>query len=451
MLFVLDHAGRAPTAALLVSLSGFLVVAAGASGGCSDGAGDPSSGVDAAVDGAEVPDTGGPGDAGTDLVIVAADPADQPLGGLEGEALDRFFRGDGIFDLAFRRPDGLGPLYIRTSCAACHAGGGRGPGTVQKFQVLDALTMAPLKDAPEMALGPTERPYAVAGATRPLLAPASLLPGHTLVTSRRAGPTVMGRGYMEAVLDSEIERVAAEQAARGDGIHGRINRVTYHSHDVPGVAVSHTLGETGVIGRFGLKARVATLDDFAADAFQGDMGLTSPLRPDELANPEGLHDDDKPGPDMAAQTVTTVAAYVRTIEIPPRSAARANLAGREAFTQAQCSVCHVPTLKTRPDFPVKQLANIDAPVFTDMLLHDMGADLADFLTDESAGPRDWRTSPLMALRFQRAYLHDGRALTIEEAILKHAGPGSEANGSVEKFRALDAPARAALLSFVQGL
>jgi CxxC motif-containing protein (DUF1111 family) len=432
---------------IALAMAGSCVVAA-----CDDGA---SAAANSSLADAGVPDATAAPDAApdqtTDLVIVAEDPADQPLAGLGPDAIDRFVHGDGLFDTAFRGPDGLGPLYIRTSCAACHEKGGRGPGAVQKFQVLDATTMAPLKDAPEMALGPTERPYAVAGATRPLLAPTTLLPGHKLVESRRSGPTVMGRGYMEAVLDSEIERVAAEQAGRSDGIHGRINRVTYHSQPIAGVAVPHTLGETGVIGRFGLKARVATLDDFAADAFQGDMGLTSPMRPDELGNPDGLHDDAKAGIDMTGDIVTTVASYVRTIAIPPRGAAVANVAGQAAFEQAQCSVCHVPSLKTRADFPVAQLANIDAPIYSDLLLHDMGDDLADYLTDESAGPRDWRTAPLMALRFQRAYLHDGRARTIAEAIAKHAGPGSEANASVDKFNALAPDARAALLAFVQGL
>ena len=157
------------------------------------------------------------------------------------------------------------------------------------------------------------------------------------------------------------------------------------------------------------------------------------------------------GPDMTAETVLTVAAYVRTIAIPPRGAALANKAGQAAFEQAQCSVCHVPTLKTRADFPVAALANIDAPIYTDLLLHDMGDDLADYLTDETAGPREWRTPPRMALRFQRAYLHDGRARTDEEAIIKHTGPGSQANGTIEKFNGLSAEARAALLSFVQAL
>src|SRR5205814_10518405 len=123
---------------------------------------------------------------------------------------------DKLFQTTFAVPDGLGPLYIRAACAACHAEGGSGPGSVDKFQIVDATTHAPIADAPELGFGRTERPFAVAGATAPLLAPTSAVPGHTLVHSRRVGPTVMGRGYVEAVLDSEIERVAAEQAARPD-------------------------------------------------------------------------------------------------------------------------------------------------------------------------------------------------------------------------------------------
>lgn len=302
-----------------------------------------------------------------------------------------------------------------------------------------------------MIYGSTERPFTTAGATTPLLAPVAARPGQAVVHSRRIGPAVTGRGYIEAVLDSEIERVAAEQATRTDGIRGRINRVTYRSRSVPGVVVPHAHQQAGLIGRFGVKARVATLDDFTADAFQGDMGLTSPLRPEELANPDGLRDDAKAGPDVTAETILTVAAYVRTIELPSRAGAVSNLAGRAAFDAANCAVCHAPGLRTREDFPVIQLAGTYAPLYSDLLLHDMGEALADGQTDEGAGPRDWRTAPLIGMRFQKAYLHDGRAATIEVAILKHAGPGSEANDSVARFKALPLDQRAALVAFVHGL
>ena len=213
-----------------------------------------------------------------------------------------------------------------------------------------------------MMYGGTERPFTAAGATIPLLAPTAARPGHEVVHSRRIGPSVTGRGYIEAVLDSEIERVAAEQATRTDGIRGRINRVTYRSQSVAGVAVPYAHNQAGIIGRFGVKARVATIDDFIADAFQGDMGLTSPLRPEELANPDGLRDDAKAGPDVTAEDrPRRWRAYVRTIEIPGRAGAASNPAGQAAFDAANCAVCHVPGLRTRQDFPVVQLAGIVRP------------------------------------------------------------------------------------------
>jgi CxxC motif-containing protein (DUF1111 family) len=429
--------------------------------GCGAGGGPAATADAAATDGAagrvDEPAAGGPGadaaqapaDAG--LVVITDDPADQPLAGLTAAERLTFLDGDGTFDTVYRQPDGLGPLYIRTSCAGCHAEGGKGPGSVTKFRVIDASTRAPVTDPPEAPQGGTERPYAVAGATRPLLAPAMALPGHELVMSRRIGPTVMGRGYLEAIADAEIERVAAEQARRTDGIKGRINRVTYHSRASTAVPFSHELGETGLIGRFGLKARVPTLDDFAADAFQGDMGMTSPLRPSELPNPEGLADDLKAGVDVAATTVATVAAYVRTIAIPERDPAAAASGAPALFERALCSACHVPSLKTRADFPVAVLAGVDAPVYTDLLLHDMGEALADYQTDESAGPREWRTAPLIALRFQRSFMHDGRARTIAEAVLAHGGAGSQANVSVEKWNQLSEAERSALVRFVLSL
>src|SRR3990167_9196613 len=104
----------------------------------------------------------------------------------------------------------------------------------------------------------------------------TLFPSTTLF---RSGIPVMGRGWLEAIADSELERVAAEQTSRTDGVSGRPNHVTWKSEYNPETLFhQHQPGDV-VIGRFGLKARQPTLDDFAADALQGDMGLTSPLRP----------------------------------------------------------------------------------------------------------------------------------------------------------------------------
>ena len=116
-----------------------------------------------------------------------------------------------------------------------------------------------------------------------------------------------------------------------------------------------------------------------------------------------------------------------------------------------CSACHAPSLKTRADYPIAQLADIDAAVFTDFLLHDMGDALADGMVDGQAGSRSWRTAPLIGLRFNRTFLHDGRASSIEDAIVMHGGPGSEAAGAVEHFNNLSEADRQVLLDYVGAL
>jgi CxxC motif-containing protein (DUF1111 family) len=258
---------------------------------------------------------------------------------------------------------------------------------------------------------------------------------------------------MEAIDDAEIERVEMEQAARSDNIHGRINRVTYDSEISADSAYhTHAKGDS-VIGRFGLKARIATLDDFTADAFQGDMGITSPLRPDEIPNPDGLTDDAKPGIDVELASVQSRAMYLRLIAIPERTD---DTRGRALFDQVQCTACHVPTMHTRADYPIEPLADMDAPVYADMLLHRMGPELADGLpadpsVDGQASSLEWRTTPLIGVSLNRTFLHDGRASSVEEAILAHGGEGSEASGVVDMFNALSDDDRKHLVAFVEGL
>jgi CxxC motif-containing protein (DUF1111 family) len=405
--------------------------------GCSGGS-DPGAKADGA--GGSSSATGG-GDFGT---------FDVPLAKLPDALRAEFNDGDLAFSTPLREGDGLGPLYTRSSCDSCHSNAVRGPGLVQKMSVVEADRVTAAADQSALPFGHTVHPLLTGAGHTPIVPPEG--DTNILVTSR-VGPPVLGRGYMEAVDDAEIERVASEQSNRTDGIHGRVNHVPYgsetHSADLD--FGTHQKGDI-VIGRFGLKARVPTLDDFTADAFQGDMGITSPLRPNEFPNPDGLTDDAKPGVDVGLASVTSRAMYVRLLAIPER---RSNPAGAAAFDTALCSACHVPTLKTRANYPVPSLAGIDAPIYTDLLLHRMTAALADGLpansVDGEAGSLDWRTAPLMGLRFNRTYLHDGRARTVEEAILAHRGEGSEANASIDRFDALSATDRQNILDFVNAL
>jgi len=376
--------------------------------------------------------------------VPEGDPFDVPIAGVDDAELKAFFEGDALFGLVLREHDGLGPLYTRSACGACHEEGLRGPGSVQKMSVVEADGITTSKDQSKLPYGHTVHPLLAAEGKTPIQPPDD----PSVLVTIRVGPPILGRGYLEAVLDSEILRVAAEQAERTDAIHGRVNHVVYASEPNPDPTFNgHQPGEM-LIGRFGLKARIATLDEFTADALQGDMGITTPLRPGEFANPDGLTDDLKPGVDLTTESVNKRATYIRLTAIPRRTELAA---GRALFDQLQCRACHAPTLKTRPDYPIALLAGIDAPIFTDMLLHDMGDELADGMIDGEATSREWRTAPLIGLRFDKTFLHDGRAHTVEEAILLHAGKGSEAAASIASYEALSPADHDALLTFVSAL
>lgn len=442
---------RSPLRAVTTSAALVIAVVSGVLAACSSSS-----------DGASPPPASTTGDASVDDAVTSqvptGDPSDVPIDGVTHDEVVLFNEGDALFDLHLREADGLGPLYTQTSCGACHEGAARGPGLVQKMAVVEAdgVTPAPAPDqSSKLPYGATVHPLLAAGAKTPITPPPN---DPSIKVSIRIGPPLLGRGYMEAILDSEIERVAAEQASRSDGIHGRVNRVTYASEENPDKRFHQHKKGDNVIGRFGLKARIATLDDFVADAFQGDMGITSPLRPSEIANPDNLTDDIKPGVDVGIDSVNKRALYIRYIAIPRRPAASdpAAIRGRTLFDQAKCQVCHTPSMKTRPDYPIALLSNIDAPIFADLLLHDMGTALADGTPsgtdgDGSATSRTWRTSPLIGLRFLRTYLHDGRAKTIHDAILMHDGPGSEASESAKAYASMNGADQQSLLAYVSAL
>ncbi len=374
--------------------------------------------------------------------------SDVAIGKATSAELDDFADGDVLFSLPERNADGLGPLYTRDNCGSCHTNAARGPGFVQKMSVVEADGITAAANQSALPFGHTVHPFTVAPATTPILPPDD----PTVKVTTRVGPPVLGRGYMEAVADSEIQRVADEQAASGGVIQGRINHVIYASEPNPDTSFfAYKKGDT-LIGRFGVKARIATLDDFTADALNGDMGITSPLRPTEFANPDGLTDDGKPGIDITADSVNSRAMYMRLLAIPKR--ATGHDAGAALFAQVHCDTCHVPTLHTRADYPIAVLADIDAPVYTDFLLHDMGDALADGMADGVDGEahsRDMRTAPLIGLRFNRTFLHDGRALTVTDAIAAHASNGSEANDVITAFQALSPDEQTQLVDFVSSL
>lgn len=376
------------------------------------------------------------------LTVVTEDPTDLPLPDLDARWSQRFVDGDAAFEAPHRAADGLGPLFIRQSCNSCHAADAKGPGSVTKMVLVDSDGKF-AADQSALTWGHTVRAQLTAGAAKPIVPPDA-----GVFTSLRMGPAVFGRGALEAIEDAEIERL--EREPRG-GVSGRIHRVCRASEANPDQPFhAYAKGQCNLIGRFGLKARIATLDDFSADAYQGDMGLTSPLRPTELPNPDGLSDDDFPGLDLELETVNLASDYVRLIAMPRRPAPKVD-DGPVLFAQAQCDTCHVPTLRTRADYPIPGWAGREVAVFTDLLLHDLGGRLADGLLEGDASGSEWRTAPLIGLRHLERFLHDGRALTLDAAIEAHASPGSEANASVDAYRSLSPEERERLLSYLRTL
>jgi CxxC motif-containing protein (DUF1111 family) len=378
--------------------------------------------------------------------LVVEDRADVPISDLPAGLAVRFGRGEAAFDGRFFAAQGLGPLYIRAACVSCHADDGRGPGVVQRFVVVDAT--GAIVEPPH---GDVVRPFVAAGATQPVQPPPAV-DGGTVVTSTRLPPAVFARGFIEAVDDDAIVAGERAQAARSDGISGRVHRVAWRAGPNPDPRVhDHGEGDVGLIGRFGLKARTATLDEFTADALRGDMGLTSPLHPTELPNPDGLDDDDKPGVDVDVNVVNDLADYARLLALPARPVSVDDDDGARLFAVARCDVCHTPRLRTRADHPYAPLADQDAPIFSDLLLHDMGDGLADGVVEGDASGREWRSAPLIGLRFFSALLHDGRASSVRDAIEQHEGNGSEANDSIARFRAFTPDEQDAVVRFVEAL
>lgn len=363
------------------------------------------------------------------LQTVREDRTDLPVSGLSPEQVALFQRGDELFDRPFRASQGLGPVYIRSACSSCHEGDGRGPGAVERMVVLTPSRTIARDQQTLLPFGSVVRPEFVAPATRGVLAPDD----PSVFRSLRVGPAVFGRGYIDAVDEREIERVAREQSQRGGLVRGRVARLP-----------------DGRVGRFGVKARIATMREFVADALRGDMGLTSTVFTTENANPDGLSDDQLSGVDIRDEQLDALSLYVAAIDMPRREQQPTTL-GAALFERARCVECHTPSLATRADYPLAAIAGRPAQVYTDLLLHDMGDALADYVEEGAAGARDWRTAPLIGVRFHRSLMHDGRARAVIEAIFAHEGPMSEANDSVAAFRALSADEQRTLERFVLSL
>jgi CxxC motif-containing protein (DUF1111 family) len=203
---------------------------------------------------------------------------------------------------------------------------------------------------------------------------------------------------------------------------------------------------------------VATVEDQVASAFIGDIGITSPLFPDENcteAQAECAHAPNGGNPEVSQEIFDQVVFYNRTLAVPARRGLDEPdvIAGAGLFEEAGCASCHHPDHVTGPS-EIEALAEQEIYPFTDLLIHDMGPDLDDRRPDGEATGAEWRTPPLWGIGLTEIvnghlnFLHDGRARSLEEAILWHGGEGEQAR---ETFAALSEPQRAQLIAFLESL
>jgi CxxC motif-containing protein (DUF1111 family) len=353
-----------------------------------------------------------------------------PLDGLTDDQRDQFTRGRVVFNQVFTPSTGLGPLFNNVGCASCHndpVPGGNGSFTQINASVLRADGFCdPLADrgGPVFQLSVTPALKVILGIdAEPIPAEAA--------RGRRTTPDMFGFGFLDAVPESTLLRLADPDDVDGDGISGRVNRFF-----------------DGRVGRFGRKALTPTLAEFNEGAFHFEQGLTVPnfLTEGTVGGqpmPAGV--DPVPEPEVSAELVTHTNAYVRTLALAqPNPLDGTARQGQRAFSSIGCAKCHAPNLRTG-DYPIQVIANRQFAAYTDLLLHDMGPELADNCQGLIATPSEFRTEPLMGLRLARRYLHDGRAGSIEQAVELHGG---EAARSRDAFRALSASDRTALIRFL---
>ena len=381
--------------------------------------------------------------------------------------------------------DGLGPVFNREACSDCHVNNGRGRPPETVGAPMDSILVRisvpgenehggpkgvpnygdQIQDRGVEGVPPEGRaimeweetggsyadgtPYSL---RKPVIRFEDLafgpLPGNVLTSPRVANP-VIGLGLIEMVSDELVYALADPDDSDGDGISGKVN-VVWDARD-----------SKMATGKFGWKANVPNLTNQNSGAALGDMGITSPVRPNE--NCEAVQEAcsdfavaTNDGFELSKAFLNQINVYTRRLAVPRQRGSDwpEVVRGQDQFMAAGCQNCHMPAMETGTNPRGQDLANVTFHPFTDLLVHNMGDGLADGRPDFLASGSEWRTAPLWGIGLtakvsgHELYLHDGRARGLEEAILWHGG---EAEAAKEAFRALPADARSDLLSFLKSL
>ncbi|MEZ9058004.1 di-heme oxidoredictase family protein [Vibrio pelagius] len=386
--------------------------------------------------------------------------------------------------------DGLGPLFNTNGCQNCHIKDGRGhapeKGDENAVSMLVRLSIpaetaeqktAFIRDGviPEPTYGGQLQDFAIQGVQpegkvnisyadvpvtfadgsvvtlrKPTLTITDLAFGEMhpkAQFSARVAPPMIGLGLLESIPEETILGFAKQQKLENNGVSGKANQVL----DVRTNEMS--------LGRFGWKAGQPNLMQQNAAAFNGDLGLTSNLFPNENCTSAQSTCTDFPDggkPEVSDNILDFVEFYSQHLAVPIRRNVDDPqvIKGQVLFAQSGCQSCHQTNIRTMEREGLPALSKQLISPYTDMLLHDMGEGLADNRPEYLANGREWRTTPLWGLGYTQEVnghtflLHDGRARNVMEAVLWHGGEAEQAKQNVLK---LNKSEREALIAFLNSL
>ena len=364
---------------------------------------------------------------------------DGPVEGLTQAEKLQFIKGDVVFnDEIFTPQNGLGPLFVANSCGSCHAGDGKG----HPFTILTRFGQIDSTGNHYLSLGaPQLQNRAIPGYLP------ETLPANVPFTKILA-PANTGLGFLDAVSDADILNLSDPLDIDGDGISGVPNWIALPSYSQIRAQAITQGGK--YIGRFGKKGATYDLLQQTANAYNQDMGINSSFEPIDTYSKQEVD------PEVSNSTVHDVVFYLKTLKAPiPRNQNDEDVkAGKQLFFSIGCEKCHQSELKTATS-SITALSNKVFHPYTDLLLHDMGSGLDDAYTEGSAKTSEWRTPALWGLGLSKnsqggSYflLHDGRATSIESAILWHGGEGEN---SKLMYQNLSTHEKEQLIKFLESL
>lgn len=379
-----------------------------------------------------------------------------PYVGLNEEELAKHLEGDAVFNKSFTKEEGVGPVFIATTCRSCHFNGGKGHpfNEIIRFGNWDDnghFTEMLSKSGPQLQYRSIDG-Y-----------PEEEVPEDADGVVHLNPPALGGLGFLEAIADENIISWADPDDINDDGISGRVPYVhspTYTQGRF--ISDSQIVDDHGeMIGKFGKKSFSVNLFQQAARALNEDLGMTTSAENHDPFNwraPKELREigDGVPNPEVSDKMLEALTFFLRSTAPPPRrDVDNPNvIEGEKLFISTGCVKCHRDSFTTG-NTSLGFLNNKVIHPYTDMLLHDMGPGLDDGYTEGDAETYEWRTPPLWGLGLAEEsqggngyYMHDGRALTLYDAIQAHGG---EATHIKEKYNELNIENQNKLIAFLRSL